>query len=1115
MDAWGDIRLKARDCHRRALTESKGDRRRDAVVAAALKLEDLQLEPYEPGSIVGHGVRGFLDRGSLMVYVATGQSAEDKAIVIAHELGHFKLHRDPRNEVTAIAPALGGDSIDPGAGRVQGYSSRERKEVQADVFAGEFLCPSDWLREQLLAGKRPADIAKDLELPHGLVMNQTIRAFLLPPLREPGADQQAQAYELDENQLEAATWQDGPLLVDAGPGTGKTRTLVYRIQRLLEAGVSPASILALTFSNKAAEEMRERLSAATPDAAIEMWVGTFHQFGLELITRYPDRVGRTEKVRTLDEAAQLGILEDNLTRLPLRYYQNLYEPAYELVPVLRAISRCKDELITPAVYRAEAEKALAAASNDDEREVAGKALEVAAIYEIYEDELRKADAVDFGDLIMQSVRILEQDDAMRSEYQARFEHVLVDEYQDVNLASARLLRALRGPGGDVWVVADQRQSIYRFRGAEPSNVQRFESEFTGKRRSLKINYRSGTAVVRAFQAFAANMHASPGGSWSAKRGNVGGLAQVFAPSLAGEAAAIRDNIEHARRKGIPYQDQAILARSHLTLARITGALEALGIPLLYLGDVFERPEIRDLLSLLSIDAEWGGIGLVRVAQLPEYRATKEDALSVIDWAREQRVPIMEALSRTAEIADLSEQNRSGLTLLSAQLAGFGPATTPWAMLTAWLFERSGYLASILAGNEAQQKLTAIYQFLKVCGEIGDSGFASRKRFLAKIRRIEALNDERMYRAVASEASNINGVRVLTIHGSKGLEFGAVHLPALATRYMPANRQGVRCPPPPTLAHLSIRPQDHEAEEECLFFVALSRARDFLYLSRAERYTRQNASPSKFLAALASLAPARQRGDGPAPPQRAHALDPPAARQRYEERELSLHIQCPARYRFERLYNLRGPTDDSPYVRFHRCVYRTIGWIEAERSAGRPFDLAKARAQLATEWAERGPVGHGFEDYYRASAESMIATMVEVIAAETGTYDRAEWEVNLDGKTVTVTPDRVVIGPDGTVHVQRIRTGRKTKSEPDHRIYALLRRGAEAHYRGRKISIETFYLATRETVPVPPRKDDQLLAEYRDGINEIERGEFTPAPEDARRCPNCQCYFICDFVQGVA
>jgi DNA helicase-2/ATP-dependent DNA helicase PcrA len=233
---------------------------------------------------------------------------------------------------------------------------------------------------------------------------------------------------------------------------------------------------------------------------------------------------------------------------------------------------------------------------------------------------------------------------------------------------------------------------------------------------------------------------------------------------------------------------------------------------------------------------WGGIGLVRVAQLSEYGATKDDALAVIGWAKEKRVPIIEALNRAAEIEGLSEQGRKGLAVLGSQLEGVGPATAPWTMLTMWLFERSLYLSSIISGNDAQQKLTAIYQFLKVCGEIGESGFASRKRFLARIRRIEALNDERMYRAVASEASNIDGVRVLTIHGSKGLEFKAVHLPALATRYMPANRQTIRCPSPPTLSHLAIRPEDHEAEEECLFFVALSRARDFLYLSRAERDT---------------------------------------------------------------------------------------------------------------------------------------------------------------------------------------------------------------------------------------------------------------------------------------
>jgi DNA helicase-2/ATP-dependent DNA helicase PcrA len=295
------------------------------------------------------------------------------------------------------------------------------------------------------------------------------------------------------------------LLVDAGPGTGKTRTLVHRIQHLLDNGASPASILALTFSNKAAEEMRERLSASNGDAAIEMWVGTFHAFGLELITKYHQRIGRTMNVRILDEAGALALLEANLIRLPLRYFQNLYEPAYELVPVLRAISRCKDELITPAAYRAAAEAARSAAISEDEHEAAGKALEVADICEIYEDALAKADAVDFGDLVLLSAMVLEQNADLRAEYQARFEHILVDEYQDVNLASARLLRALAAPQADVWVVADERQSIYRFRGAAPSNVQRFVTEFSGARRSLGINYRSGSPVVQAFQTFAAGM----------------------------------------------------------------------------------------------------------------------------------------------------------------------------------------------------------------------------------------------------------------------------------------------------------------------------------------------------------------------------------------------------------------------------------------------------------------------------------------------------------------------------------------------------------------------------------------------------------------------------------
>jgi DNA helicase II / ATP-dependent DNA helicase PcrA len=593
------------------------------------------------------GVLGFLNRAARLVNVAKHQDPADELVVIAHEIGHYRLHRDPQNEVTVRPHGLGGDPIDSGAGRVEGYSPRERKEVQSDIFAGEFLCPSDWLRiEYINHNRRPHEIANELGLPPHLVINQTIRALLLPPIGSAPPPAQAEAHVLDASQETAATWRDGPLLVDAGPGTGKTRTLVRRIKYLLENGALSGSILALTFSVKASEEMRERLSAMDADAAIEMWVGNFHSFGLELVTKWPSRVNRTAKVRILDQTGSLGILEDNLAKLPLRYYQNLYEPAYELVHVLRAISRCKDELISPAAYRAAAESALAAARTEDARVDAEKALEVAAIYEIYEHELQAADAVDFGDLIVLATRLLEEHPEVRAYVHARFKHVLVDEYQDVNLASARLLRAICGAGTDVWVVADQRQSIYRFRGAEPSNVARFEQEFGGTRRALGTNYRSVVPVVRTFATFSSAMGGGGmAGRWTADRKDCGGVSLVVAPNLAAEAEAISRRIAALQAQGVPYREQVILGRSHLTLARMTGILEQLGIPLLYLGDLFERPEIRDLLSLVALDAEYGGVGLVRVAALKPYEVPRADALAVIRWAQANRVTIVEALTR--------------------------------------------------------------------------------------------------------------------------------------------------------------------------------------------------------------------------------------------------------------------------------------------------------------------------------------------------------------------------------------------------------------------------------------------------------------------------------------
>jgi len=335
----------------------------------------------------------------------------------------------------------------------------------------------------------------------------------------------------------------------------------------------------------------------------------------------------------------------------------------------------------------------------------------------------------------------------------------------------------------------------------------------------------------------------------------------------------------------------------------------------------------------------------------------------------------------------------------------------------------------------------------------------------------------------------------------------VHLPAIATRYMPSTRKWNRCPPPPSLAYLGVQKEDHEAEEECLFFVALSRARDHLSLSRAERYTTRNASPSKFLNRLQGCLQQQKTTTTVVSPVGAEELAPPVPLDRYNVKALDTYLKCPARYSYENIDNLMGSTSDSAYVGFHRCISRTIGWLEDERQSGRQHDVASAMAHLDTQWQAVGPSRHVNESFYRALAGSMVTKMASIIANEDVRYERALWDINVEGKVITATPDRVFVDSRDIVHVQQVKNTRKTKSEPGKPIYALLRHGAAQRYPGQSVVVETMYPAMGEAVPTDSKKDSKHLGDYADAIARIESGSF-PAKPDPRSCPACPCYFIC-------
>jgi superfamily I DNA/RNA helicase len=1114
MDIWRDIRLQARQ-RRSEVENGTPIVHASDLITAARKKVGLQLDRFELGTVYGDGIIGALERDDGFVRVALGLDDGRVIIVQAHELGHFWLHDESQFVIRTTEASFGGQPFETGVDRVVAYSPRQRREIQADVFAQEFLVPADRLRERLLQqGHPPSAIAEDLGLPVDFVRMQAIRALLLPPLRPPPAERKGSAAPLDEAQRAAAEWSDGPLMVDAGPGTGKTKTLVARIEHLLANNVQPSKILALTFSNKAAAEMTERVERQNSAAAPLMWIGTFHAFGLELLRLYGSHIGIGQDFEIADEADALAILESVLVDLPLRHYQNLWDPALELRPILRAISRAKDEMVTPEDYLAAAEASERSARTSEEIDRAEKAREVAAVYAIYQRTLRDKGVLDFGDLVDIAARLLRGHEAVRNAVRDRFHHVLVDEYQDVNFASTQLLNALRKDGAGLWVVADPRQSIYRFRGAAPATVLGFTSTYAGAQRMrLGTNYRSGSQIVKIFQRFGAQIATAPkpATSWHPHRSVVGFVNYMYAPDLTSEAAGIGEQIARLKGAGVSYRDQALLARTHLSLARLAKYLESDGIPILYLGDLFERREIRDLLSLISIGAEPGGAGLVRVAQFLEYGATRADALAVITEADRSGESVVAVCARAESLPGLTVRGGQGLLQLSSHLHGVEPHTSAWRLLTLYLFERSNYLHPLVEAGDvpSQQALIAIYQLLKFCREHHDShaGAGERRHLLETIRRLERLDDDRAFRVVPPEADDIDAVRFMTIHACKGLEFDAVHLPVVASRYLPASHRLARCPAPIGLERLEIGKQEHDAEEECLFFVALSRARDVLSISRAVRYTpNQTCGPSKYLNAIGEILPqARKLGQ-----RTVETAEPPvvavASNQEYEERRLQLYVDCPARYRYEVVDGLRGPRDGSAYLRFHGCVRRVIAWIEAERQASVSVNADAALDRLDLEWNERGPVGHGYELVFRRSAEEMVRRAAELIALDEGTPIDATWRLMIAGRLVTAMPDRVTRMPDGSIVAQRIRTGRKTKSETGKGIWALLEAAGRVVFPGRDVRLEAFYPATGERVGIIPDDREKSLEKYESAIAAIERGAFAPNP--SRDCPSCQFYFIC-------
>jgi DNA helicase II / ATP-dependent DNA helicase PcrA len=1116
MEAFESIRAAAENLHAQLVAEGANPDNPMELVLAALKHFDLELAWLPPGDPGLKGARALFDHQAGIICCADERDSATRVSLVSHEIGHVCIHGATSECTTEDIDASRSIEAAPvGLQRVEDYGVHERRELQANVFAREFLLPRCQARNKHLTGETASAIAQRLQLPKDLVRQQLIDALLLPAIVAEDEAPSAPVAITDLSQDRAAAHRGSAFELQAGPGTGKTRTLIKRILSLLQEGADPSSILVLTFSNRAAGELLERLVAAVPNEAAKLWIGTFHAFGLDLIRRYHDKLDLLPDPPLFDRSDAIEVLEDVLPTLPLIHYRNLWDPTLILRDIVGAISRAKDELVDADTY-------LQLASAMEPGEQVEKALEVAQVYRLYEDALHSRQAVDFGDLIMKPALLLESDPGVRTAIQLRHRHVLVDEYQDVNRASARLLRAVAGSGRRLWVVGDARQSIYRFRGASSINMARFAEEYPNVVIDrLEINYRSTREVIDTFQAIAPHMQASRGMlplQLQPRVPSVGCISQLRRfETQEDEAAGIAASVRELEQAGVPLRQQAVLCRTNSRLNDIAVALEIRGIPVLHLGSLFERDEIRDLLALLTLAIDPFGDGLARVSAMPRYDIPLQDVRTAIGILRDLPGPAAFKLTELVTQDGLSSEARHGFTRLATDLAQMPSGASPWDFLATYLLDRTDLLASLAKREGVRDRMqgVAIWQFLNFVRDRSPVGTgAPIQRMLDRVRQLVLLAEERDLRQIPAGALHMNAVRLMTVHGSKGLEFDAVHVPGLTKASFPTSYARQRCPPPPGMVEGDISPSEaHAMEEECLFFVALSRARKHLRLYHCCRQlSGKNRTPSPYLDWLQPNV--MQEIKNPA------ALTAEVIRQgpitvtwlkdnSLTDARLRSYEQCPRRFFYTHILGLGGKRKTTPFGQTHECLYDLIRWLAEARLSEAP-DISAAQAQFDQVWAEKGPLDHGYAADYRRLADRLVEALVNAGAGQR--FRRAEpLGIDLAGGRVVVEPNEIAELSNGTVVLRRIRTGRRREKEYDELEYALYHLAGRTHF-GPSYAVEAVHLTDGlvEPAPVTDIKIKNRKEKTASMVAAISAGHFPPEP-NAVTCPRCPHFFVCDAV----
>ena len=621
---------------------------------------------------------------------------------------------------------------------------------------------------------------------------------------------------LNDAQRHAVLHETGPLLILAGAGSGKTKTLTHRIAHLLEEGVPSAAILAVTFTNKAAKEMRHRLAVMIGDDATNRsfmpWMGTFHSICVRMLRLDGEQIGITRNFIIIDDADRQSLIKDAMKQV------GITDKKITPRSIGSVISEAKNSLVSPSEYEALATLPLQRAA--------------AAVYPIYEQLRQQTAALDFDDLIAEAVRLLSSSDEIRSIWQQRFWHILIDEYQDTNTAQYRLIKLLVNKDRNICVVGDDWQSIYSWRGADFTNILNFERDFPGANViKLEQNYRSTKPILDAANnVISKNKQRSEKKLWTASDGGL--PVQVsYVSSELHEAESVITRVKSAvELKQRHYSDCAVLYRTNAQSRSIEELCIRYGVPYRIIGGMrfYDRKEIKDIIAYLRLIYQpYDRPSFVRVVNVPARSIGPISVTKFLEWQSQTSMDLVTAAASADLCPSLTPRAKKALKVFGEALQKLIEQleTTPLADMVELIIKRFNYLEYLDDGSiQAEDRIENVRELISDAKTRYDLDVAGYLEELALISDLDTADDMQ------------DALTLMTLHAAKGLEFPVVFMTGMEESIFPHSR--------------ALYDASEMEEERRLCYVGITRAMEELYLTSASSrliYGKtQSNPPSRFI-----------------------------------------------------------------------------------------------------------------------------------------------------------------------------------------------------------------------------------------------------------------------------